>query len=109
MGLVVKYTCGCCNYSTSLMVGCGLRTLKENWMPALNIHTKEVVSVNTNNPSHEEKDFILYSDLTLNKKPFFRLTPADISWGSDRLPTKYNYCPKCCRYEMSCKEDGLFD
>jgi hypothetical protein len=78
VGVIVKSTCGRCNYSTRLMIECGLTSLKQNWMPALNIIRKEIISINTNDSGSDEGNLIFRSDLTLNKKPFFRLIPAQI-------------------------------
>jgi hypothetical protein len=106
MGIVVNYKCGNCNYSKGLWVGCGLRD-KRTWIPALDKTLKEIVPVNVSEPIPDEENIVLYSDLTLNGKPFFRLTPSGIEWGRHILLRRYNYCPKCGKYKLSCEEDGL--
>jgi len=88
-------------------MGCGLSD-KRNLLPALDKIVNEVVAIDANVILPDNSNVILYTELTLNKKPFFRKMPKDIEWGGYFLPTEFNFCPKCKKYSLSFHDSGPF-
>jgi len=92
------------------MVGCGFASLHVNLRPALDKKNKKLVAIDVNAPLPNKQDYVLYSDRTLNRKPFFIFIRSIIDGGKKYpLFSKYNFCPKCEKYELSCEESGCWD
>lgn len=105
MGITVTCRCRNCGYSAEVRMGWGLSGGR-NLLPALNNTLNEVMAVDFNGILPDNSDIIPYTDLTLNKKPFFRNMPKDIEWGDYCLPMEYNFCPKCKKYKLSFQDTG---
>jgi hypothetical protein len=106
MGMGVLYKCTKCKYSKSLFIGWGL-ACKGNLVPALVKSEKEVFGVDVDEPIIDKENIILYSNLALNKKPFYKFFLGYLEWGPIMLPRKYNLCPKCGKHTLSCKDSGM--
>ena len=105
MGISVQFRCKKCGYTGDLRVGGGLN-VKSYLMPALDDKTNEIVSLDINSIHANDPNFIPYTDLRLNRKPFFRTMPANMGTAGHYLPADYNFCPKCKKYKGSFIEYG---
>lgn len=104
MGITVTLKCKNCGYSSDLPMGWG-RSGGRILLPALDKKANEVLAVDANG-AMDSSNIVLYTDLTLNSKPFFRQMPGDIEWAGYRLPKEFNFCPKCKKYKLSFRDTG---
>ena len=106
MGYKLKATCSSCKLQEMLIYGGGrLNYLKEDYVPAINIKTKAIESVNYIKYKNDSRyQFYINSNLKDNNKSSEIIMNYNLE-----LNSKYNYCPNCRKFNLDFQIESLFD
>ena len=106
MGYKLKATCSSCNLQEILVYGGDrLNYLKEDYVPAINIKTKAIESVNYIKYKNDSR-YQFYTNNSLKEKNKYSEIIKNCNL---ELNSKYNYCPNCRTFNLDFQIESLFD